>query len=155
MNIATIILLLIACITAYLKIRKIQKDINAIAEENAIVKTDFELLQKKFNSLKGQMFVHEGILLQEKGKWCLECNGEKKYFTPGKIEKIISPDIETEFVYDNGFATCTCRKNGIIVSKITYKTNGAPVAGTVYENGTAVREFKYDELGQVCEENNI
>lgn len=155
MNIITIVLLLAACITGFLKIRKIQNDINSIAEENATVKTDFELLQKKFNSLKGQMFIQQGILLQEKGKWCLEHNGEKKYFTPGKIEKIISSDFETDFVYDKGFATCTCRKNGIIVSEITYESNGAPVSGKVYENGVAVREFKYDDLGQVCEENNI
>ena len=45
MNIITIVLLLAACITGFLKIRKIQNDINSIAEENATVKTDFELLQ--------------------------------------------------------------------------------------------------------------
>ena len=155
MNIVIIVLLVAACIAGYLKIRKIQMDIKAMNEEVSDVKNIFELLQKEFNTLKGQMFIQEGILLQEKGKWCLEYNGEKKYFTPGKIEKVISSDFETEFVHDNGFITCTCRKSGIVVSEIIYKSNGAPVSGKVYENGVAIKEFKYDDLGQVCEENNF
>jgi hypothetical protein len=98
------------------------------------------------------MFIHEGILLQENGKWCLEFNDSKKYFTPGKIAKVMAPDCESDFTYQDDTVTCICRKNGEIISEIIYKNNGAPVSGKVYMNGKAIKKFEYDELGQVAKE---
>ena len=155
MDIVTIVLLLAACIAGYLKIKRIQNDINIISEENATVKTDFKLLQKEFNTLKGQMFIQEGILLQEKGKWCLEFDGAKKYFTPGKIENVESGDYTSEFIHSEETITNIVRQNGVVISEIVYKSNGSPLSGKVYQNGVAIKQFEYDEFGQVSKEENL
>lgn len=147
-----IAILIAGGIVGYLQLRKIRTIIEGLQNENLSVKANYDILQKEIETLKGQIFLREGILLQEKGKWCLEYKGEKKFFKPGKIEKIISANSETDFVYQNDTVVCICRQNGVVVSEITYKANGAPISGKIFEEGKAVKKFEYDDLGQVCSE---
>lgn len=119
---------------------------------------EFESRQKSaFESfcltLKSQMFIHEANLLSEHGEWCLEHEGVKKYFSPGKIEKVLSPQKEEEssFQYVNDEVICTVTCKGQVKSELTFTKNGAPKRGKIFEDGKLIREFTYDELGQVVE----
>lgn len=105
-------------------------------------------------TVKSQMFIHEANLLSEHGEWCLEHEGEKKYFSPGKIVKVLSPKEEEEssFQYGNDEVLCTITSKGQVKSELTFTKNGAPKCGKIFEDGKLVKEFSYNELGQVVEE---
>lgn len=132
-----------------------QRDIiNALKKEQE----DFISLQKSAVEdfclmLKQQMFIHEAKLLSEHGDWCLEYDGEKKYFSPGKIERVSSAKLEEEssFEYVGDEVICTVTKNGQIKSELTFTKNGAPKSGKIFEDGKLVKEFTYNSLGQVEE----
>lgn len=103
--------------------------------------------------LKQQMFIHEAKLLSEHGEWCLEYEGEKKYFSPGKIERVSSAKLEEEssFEYVGDEVICTVTQNGQIKSELIFTRNGAPKSGKIFEDGKLVKEFTYNSLGQVEE----
>lgn len=132
-----------------------QRDtINVLKKEQE----DFVSLQKSAfenfcMTLKQQMFIHEAKLLSEHGDWCLEHDGEKKYFTPGKIERVSSSKLEEEssFEYVADEVICTVTKNGQIKSELTFTKNGALKSGKIFEDGKLVKEFIYNSLGQVEE----
>ena len=102
---------------------------------------------------KAQMFLHEGNLLNENGEWVLENNGEKKIFKPAKIQATVSADKaeESVFKYTDSEVICTTTVKGQIKSELIFSIAGAPKAGKIFENGKVIKEFYYNELGQVID----
>ena len=163
------IALISCCIAGYYKIKKLAESNKNILADTSAMTTKLNLLEKENSSLngtltslkeelqvlRGQIFIREGILIQEKGKWCLEFDGAKKYFTPGKIENVESGDYTSEFIHSEETITSIVRQNGVVVSEIVYKSNGSPLSGKVYQDGVAIKQFEYDEFGQVSKEENL
>jgi len=102
-------------------------------------------------TLKQQMFIHESQLLSEHGQWCLEHNGEKKFFKPGKIEKVISNPTQEEssFQYTQDSIVCTVAQGGMVKSELVFSLGGTPKSGKLFEDGNLVKSFIYNEMGQV------
>lgn len=133
-------------------IAKLQKQLVELAAIQAKALENFELFQKV---LKEQMFIHESKLLSDHGVWCLEHEGDKKFFTPGRLDRVISCKSQEEsvFAYDTEAGTVKCTVSGQegVRSEIVYSLAGAPKSGKIYKNGSVVKEFTYNELGQVIQ----
>ena len=86
---------------------------------------NLEIAYKEFTlRTKAQMFLHESNLLNEKGEWVLEYNGERKIFKPAKILSVNSADNseESSFIYTDTEVICTTTLNGQIKSEFTFAT---------------------------------
>ena len=115
---------------------------------------NLEIAYKEFTlRTKAQMFLHESNLLNEKGEWVLEYNGERKIFKPAKILSVNSADNseESSFIYTDTEVICTTTLNGQIKSEFTFSLAGVPKAGKIFVDGKPIKEFCYNELGQVVE----
>ena len=111
--------------------------------------SDFEV----FSSVtKQQMFIHEALLLNEHGEWCLTHDGERKYFTPGKLQKVSSAKTQEEssFQYNDDCVICAVTQNGNLKSELIYSLGGAPKSGKIYSDGVLIKNFTYNELGQAA-----
>jgi len=75
--------------------------------------------------------------------------GEKKYYKPGKIEKVERGDDVTTFDYEEDRVIARVMRKKKPIAEIVYTLQGTPVSGRIYENGKTIRKFKYNELGQV------
>lgn len=125
---------------------------NIEKQQKAFEQQIFEEQEKFLLTTKQQMFIHEANLLNEHGEWCLaNDSGEKKYFKPGKISKVISGDQKEEsfFEYIGDEVICTVTKNGEIKSELVFTKGGAPKYGKIFEDGKIIQEFLYNDLGQV------
>ena len=131
-------------------IAKLQKQLVELEAIQSKALENFELYQKV---LKEQMFLHESKLLSDHGTWCLEHEGDRKFFTPGRLEKVISCKAQEEsvFEYDMEAKTVKCTVSGeeSVRSEIVYSFAGAPKSGKIFKDGVVVKEFAYNELGQV------
>lgn len=100
-----------------------------------------------------QAMIRESRLLVDECHWILEDKGESKCFAPGRIVRANSESRgeRSDFSYDDEgkTVTCTVRRGEEVVSEIRYTQLGAPLNGKLYRNGKVVREFEYNELGQV------
>jgi len=106
--------------------------------------------QEEFKmSVRTAMYLREANVEKKGGLWCFEHKGEKKYFKPGRLEKVETPDETTEFVYDNDRVTATVKRGTKLAAEIVYTHQGSPVSGKIYERGKVVQSFDYDNLGQV------
>ena len=128
-------------------IEKIYSDQKEFQNKFAVAFNEFTL------RIKSQMFLHESNLLNEKGEWILEHKGEKKIFKPGKIIGAITADNseESSFKYTDSEVICTTYVKGQIKSELIFSMTGAPKSGKIFEKGKMIREFYYNELGQVVE----
>jgi hypothetical protein len=125
---------------------------------------DFEILTMELEQkseafllvLKEQMFLHEGKLLSEHGSWILEHQGNKKIFQPGKIVQVDDANnTQSIFNYNEDEVSCEVKSGDVIKSKLIFFPNGAPKSGIVFKEGKAVKEFRYDELGNVAKVINM
>lgn len=100
-------------------------------------------------TIRSSMYIREANVEKQNGLWCFEHKGEKKYYKPGKIEKVERGDDVTTFDYEEDRVVAHVTRKKKLVAEIVYSLNGAPVSGRIYENGKTIRKFKYNELGQV------
>lgn len=56
------------------------------------------------------------------------------------------------FEYDGAEVICKTFVKDQIISEIIFSASGAPKSGKIFEHGNAVKEFNYNELGQVVAE---
>lgn len=114
-----------------------------LVEENTAFKT----------VIKGQMFVHEANLLMDHGLWCLEHEGERKFFKPAQLQRVVSPKEQEDsvFEYDMESKTVKCTVSGPegVRAEIIYTMAGAPKRGKIFKEGVVAKQFEYNELGQV------
>lgn len=105
------------------------------------------------NALLQQSFIHEAILTRESGNWCLKHNGDKKYFEPANLKKVVlASGEESTFSYEDDEVICQVSKEGKMVSEIVYTRLGGLKRGRYYdEAGTVVKEFEYDDIGRAHE----
>ena len=99
------------------------------------------------------MFAYEAKLKGEQGKWCLEYEGNKKWYEPGVLLRTESASGQntTEFSYDKstGNVSATSKSKNKLISSITFSKFGVPLFGKVFSRGVVSKEVSYDELGQV------
>ena len=91
-------------------------------------------------------------LSPENSHWILEAEKFKKIYEPGRIEKVISDNGETELQYSYKDESIICEKyiNGQLVAKTTFNQYAVPINGCLYdENSEITNEFQYDSLGQL------
>ena len=100
-------------------------------------------------TIRSSMYIREANVEKSNGLWCFEHKGEKKYYKPGKIEKVERGDDVTTFDYEEDRVVAHVTRKKKLVAEIVYSLNGAPVSGRIYENGKTIRKFKYNELGQI------
>jgi hypothetical protein len=134
---------------------RIAQNAELIEVNKELIATNKKLIEELIDSvhkIKEQQFLYEANLSRQNGFWVLEHEGERKYFTPGKITKVESKnsDETVEFKYEEGMVVCSMRKGQKLVSKHVFTAGGAPVSGQIYNGGRVVREFQYNELGQVA-----
>lgn len=102
---------------------------------------------------KAMMFAYEAKLKGEQGKWCLEYEGNKKWYEPGVLLRTESASGQntTEFSYDKstGNVSATSKSKNKLISSITFSKFGVPLFGKVFSRGVVSKEVSYDELGQV------
>lgn len=106
--------------------------------------------QEQFKlTVRNTMFIREANAEKAAGLWCFESKGEKKYYKPGKLQKVESGEESTEFLYEEDRIVTKVTRGKRLVAEIVYTLQGAPISGTLYEKGKKLRTFKYDKLGQV------
>ncbi len=112
-----------------------------------------ESLKVEFATTRALMFAYEAKLKGEQGCWCLEHEGNKKWYEPGVLIRTESSNgqNETEFSYDkrSGNVSAISRSKGKLVSSVTFSKSGTPIKGQVYTDGIASKDIDYDNLGQV------
>ena len=112
-----------------------------------------EDLKVELATTKSLMFAYEARLKGEQGAWCLEHEGNKKWYSPGTLLRTESADGQntTDFSYDlpTGNVTATSRKSGTLISSVTFSKFGTPLNGKVFSDGVVSKEVSYDKLGQV------
>ena len=117
------------------------------------LKTSIEDMKVELATAKSLMFAYEAKLKAEQGCWCLEHEGNKKWYAPGTLLRTESANGQnvTEFSYDvgNGNVSAISRSRGKLVSAVTFSKFGTPIKGKVYTDGIASKEIVYDKLGQV------
>ena len=99
-------------------------------------------------TVRSSMYIREANVEKSNGFWCFEHKGEKKYYKPGKIEKVERGDDETTFDYEEDRVVAHVTRKKKLIAEIVYSLQGTPVSGRIYENGKTIRTFKYNELGQ-------
>ena len=124
--------------------------------KDALTKENQKELAIQKRTLQEQMYLHESELVQEFGEWCLEHNGEKKFFSPGRIKKVEShpsekTTVKTQFQYNGDEVVCVTEENGVVISEMTYTKLGGIKSGKLFRDGV-MREFHYDEFGQLKQE---
>ena len=100
-------------------------------------------------TVRSSMYIREANVEKSNGLWCFEHKGEKKYYKPGKLEKVERGDDVTTFDYEEDRVVARVMRKKTPIAEIVYTLQGTPVSGRIYENGKTIRKFKYDELGQV------
>ena len=100
-------------------------------------------------TIRSSMYIREANVEKGNGLWCFEHKGEKKYYKPGKIEKVERGDDVTTFDYEEDRVVARVMRKKTPIAEIVYTLQGTPVSGRIYENGKTIRTFKYNELGQV------
>ena len=100
-------------------------------------------------TIRSSMYIREANAEKSNGLWCFEYKGERKYYKPGRIEKVEHGDEVTTFDYEEDCVIAHVRKNKTPIAEIVYSLHGAPISGRIYEKGKLVRSFEYDKLGQV------
>lgn len=100
-------------------------------------------------TVRSSMYIREANVEKSNGLWCFEHKGEKKYYKPGKIEKVERGDDVTTFDYEEDRVIARVMRKKKPIAEIVYTLQGTPVSGRICENGKTIRKFKYNELGQV------
>ena len=142
------------CFLLYKKMTELKNKMDVLAEKQAEFQNNLNAAFYEFTlRIKAQMFLHESNLLNEKGEWVLENNGERKIFRPAKILSVISSDNkeESSFKYTDTEVICTTSVNGQIKSELTFSLAGVPKTGKIFSDGKLIKEYCYNELGQVAE----
>jgi len=125
------------------------------ASENAARETASSIEDIKIDvaTAKAMMFAYEAKLKGEQGLWCLEHEGNKKWYSPGKLKRTESADGKktTEFSYDESTENvcATSKSEGKVKSSITFSKFGLPLFGIWHSDGAGSRKVKYNKLGQV------
>ena len=131
-----------AVITIFMLVEEIYDNRDKIAEL-------FSGMEEFKMTIRSSMYIREANVEKQNGLWCFEHKGEKKYYKPGKIEKVERGDDVTTFDYEEDRVVAHVMRKKRPVAEIIYSLNGAPVSGRIFENGKPIRTFKYNELGQV------
>lgn len=130
-----------------------RKQLDAIDKSHKEMLQELDDLKAEFATAKALMFAYEADLKVERGVWCLEHKGDKKWYKPGVLLRTESANGKnvTEFSYDDkdGNVTAVSKKDGKLVSSVTFSKFGSPIAGKVYANGVESKTVSYDKLGQV------
>lgn len=89
--------------------------------------------------------------------WTLSDDDFEKIFKPGKIEKIVDKNLNSESIFSyekNGDIVVKNFENSNLKSLTIHDSNGMPKEGHIFnEAGEEIRFFEYDDLGQVASEN--
>ncbi len=139
-------------------IEKNQKNITTGLENFEKVKDvliiDSKALAMKMNILQNAITINAETTLDiNTPKWLVSKGDVKKYFIPGKIEKVINNKDNSETIFeskDNGEVLSKTFVNGRLKYEIIHTVYGNPISGTTYnEDGNIREEYTYDKLGQV------
>ena len=100
-------------------------------------------------TIRSSMYIREANVEKNTGLWCFEHGDEKKFYRPGRIEKVERGEDTTTFDYVDDHVVARVMRKKKPIAEIVYSLQGTPVSGRIYENGKTIRSFKYNELGQV------
>ena len=129
--ILSLLTIIIGIFVSFQLIKKASTNEKTIHEMAASI----EDMKAELATAKAMMFAYEAKLKGEQGLWCLEHEGNKKWYAPGILLRTESAngENETEFSYDqsNGNVGAISRSRGKLVSSITFSKSGAPVSGKV------------------------
>ena len=141
-------------------VNDLKNDVSTIKTDERIdlINIEAKALAMKINSLETVFYMNGDSTLDVNApEWLISNKKVKKYFSPGKIERVENADDHslTTFEYlDNRMVVSKTYINDILKYEIMHSEYGNPVSGQVFDDKeNPIVKYSYDKFGQVSKDN--